>query len=72
MFVITIIQKNVLFQAHTNVLLAFSMQGSGAFQGLARIASKSAKNNPKLDWTIPPHMADDALSAVFQIDWLSQ
>lgn len=59
-------------QAHTNVLLAFSLQGSGAFQGLARICAKSSRTLPKVDWTFPPNITPALMSAVFKLDWLSQ
>jgi len=53
------------------VLLFFSMQGSGAFQGVARIANVSSKD-PKLDWEIPSNLTEEALCHVYKLDWISQ
>lgn len=64
------IRFNTAFREHRNVILIFSVQQSGAFQGFARMVSESKQTSRPIPWILPPRMSNKSLSGVFKIEWL--
>ncbi|XP_022252346.1 YTH domain-containing protein 1-like [Limulus polyphemus] len=61
---------NQAFKESKNVLLIFSVKGSGKFQGFARLAGNSRHDGPSIQWVLPPGLSARALGGVFQVDWI--
>ncbi|XP_076307217.1 uncharacterized protein LOC143223302 isoform X2 [Tachypleus tridentatus] len=61
---------NQAFKESKNVLLIFSVKGSGKFQGFARLAGTSRHDGPSIQWVLPPGLSARALGGVFQVDWI--
>lgn len=61
---------NQAFAEARNVLLIFSVKESGKFCGLARLATESRRDGPKVNWILPPGLSAKALGGVFKIDWI--
>ncbi|XP_044540888.1 YTH domain-containing protein 1-like, partial [Gracilinanus agilis] len=63
-------QLNAAFRSVRNVILIFSVSGSRAFQGFARLSSESRHGGSPIHWVPPEGMSPRRLAGVFQIDWL--
>ncbi|XP_022255830.1 YTH domain-containing protein 1-like [Limulus polyphemus] len=61
---------NQAFKESKNVLLIFSVKGSGKFQGFARLSGSSRHDGPSIQWVLPPGLSARALGGVFQVDWI--
>lgn len=59
---------NKAFTVTRNVILIFSVTGSGKFSGFARLASKSNFGGPHVNWVAPPVLSK---RGAFKIDWIS-
>lgn len=64
------IRLNAAFREHRNVILIFSVQQSGAFQGFARIVSESRPPQEPVPWVLPERLSNAALGGVFRLEWL--
>lgn len=64
------IRLNTAFKENRNVILIFSVQQSGAFQGFARMTSPSQPTDRKVPWILPERMSNKSLGGLFKIDWL--
>jgi hypothetical protein len=55
------------------VILIFSVNDSGRFQGMARIASEcSYDRETQVNWVLPPYLSARSLMGVFKIDWITK
>jgi hypothetical protein len=63
---------NQAFRQCANVILVFSIQESGKFQGYARLASESDKSHPPVRWVLPPGLEAKVFSSVFKLDWINR
>lgn len=61
---------NKAYKESRNVLLVFSVKESGKFCGLARLATESRRDVPRVPWILPPGLSANALGGVFKIDWI--
>lgn len=61
---------NVAFREHRNVILIFSVQQSGGFQGFARMVSKSKTTNRVIPWVLPERMSNRSLGGIIKVEWL--
>ena len=61
---------NRAFEEARNVLLIFSVKESGRFAGLARLATKSTMDGPRVNWVLPRGLSASILGGVFKIDWI--
>ncbi|XP_076337939.1 uncharacterized protein LOC143240042 isoform X2 [Tachypleus tridentatus] len=61
---------NQAFKESKNVLLIFSVKGSGKFQGFARLSGTSRHDGPSIQWVLPPGLSARALGGVFHVDWI--
>jgi len=61
---------NQAFGECRNVLLIYSVKESGKFCGLARLATESRRDGPKVSWILPAGLSAKALGGVFKIDWI--
>lgn len=64
------IRLNTAFKEHRNVILIFSVQQSGAFQGFARMVSQSKPTTRVIPWVLPERMSNKSLGGVFKVEWL--
>ena len=64
------IRFNKAFKESRNVLLIYSVKESGKFCGLARLATESRRDGPRVPWILPPGLSAKALGGVFKIDWI--
>lgn len=64
------IKLNAAFRDHRNVILVFSVQQSGAFQGFARMVSESQPNDRRMPWVLPERFNVKSLGGLFQVEWL--
>lgn len=64
------IRLNTAFQQHRNVILIFSVQQSGAFQGFARMVSRSKTPSRPIPWILPGRLSSRSLGGVFKLEWL--
>lgn len=64
------IRLNAAFREHRNVILIFSVQQSGAFQGFARMVSESGPPDEPVPWVLPERLSSAALGGVFRVEWL--
>lgn len=64
------IRLNAAFKEHRNVILIFSVQQSGGFQGFARMVSKSKPTSRVIPWVLPERMSNRSLGGVFKVEWL--
>lgn len=64
------LRLNQAFREHRNVILIFSVQQSGAFQGFARMISESERATKPVPWVLPGRMSNAALGGVFHVQWL--
>jgi hypothetical protein len=62
---------NQAFNQFRNVLLLFSVQESGHFQGFARLASPSMHDRPPVPWVLPAALNVNSLGGTFSLDWLN-
>lgn len=58
------------FREHRNVILIFSVQQSGAFQGFARMISESKPSTKPIPWILPERLNNKSLGGVIKVDWL--
>jgi len=63
-------QFNKAYKESQNVLLIYSVKKSGKFCGLARLATESRRDGPRVPWILPPGLPAKALDGVFKIDWI--
>ena len=61
---------NKAYKESRNVLLVYSVKESGKFCGLARLATESRRDVPRVPWILPPGLSANALGGVFKIDWI--
>lgn len=61
---------NAAFKENRNVILIFSVQQSGAFQGFARMTTESRPANRPVPWVLPERLSNISLGGIFQVDWL--
>uniref|UniRef100_A0A6G1SM88 YTH domain-containing protein 1 n=1 Tax=Aceria tosichella TaxID=561515 RepID=A0A6G1SM88_9ACAR len=61
---------NAAFREHRNVILIFSVQQSGAFQGFARMVSESGPPDEPVPWVLPERLSSATLGGVFRVEWL--
>lgn len=61
---------NAAFRAHRNVILIFSVQQSGAFQGFARMTSESRPASHPIPWVLPERLSRANLGGVIRVEWL--
>jgi hypothetical protein len=64
------VRLNAAFREHKNVILIFSVQQSGAFQGFARMVSEARPPSEPVPWILPERLSSAALGGVFRIEWL--
>lgn len=64
------VRLNAAFQHHRNVILIFSVQQSGAFQGFARMVSQSKPPTRPIPWILPERLSSKSLGGVFKLEWL--
>lgn len=64
------VRLNAAFHTYRNVILVFSVQQSGAFQGFARMTSEPRPADKPLPWILPERLNRASLGGVFNIDWL--
>ena len=64
------IRFNKAYKESRNVLLIYSVKESGKFCGLARLATDSRRDGPRVPWILPPGLSAKALGGVFKIDWI--
>jgi len=64
------IRFNKAYKESRNVLLIYSVKESGKFCGLARLATESRRDGPRVPWILPPGLSAKALGGVFKIDWI--
>ena len=64
------IRFNKAYKESRNVLLIYSVKESGKFCGLARLATESRRDGPRVPWILPPGLPAKALDGVFKIDWI--
>merc|ERR1711936_1187579 len=64
------IRFNKAYKESRNVLLIYSVKESGKFCGLARLATESRRDGPRVPWILPPGLSAKALDGVFKIDWI--
>lgn len=64
------IKLNAAFRDHRNVILIFSVQQSGAFQGFAKMTSESQPNDRRMPWVLPERFNVKSLGGLFQVEWL--
>lgn len=64
------VRLNAAFRMHRNVILIFSVQQSGAFQGFARMVSESRHNRRSVPWILPERLRNRSLGGVFKVEWL--
>lgn len=64
------IRLNTAFREHRSVILIFSVQQSGAFQGFARMTSESRKTARQIPWILPERLSNKSLGGVFRLEWL--
>ena len=63
----------MLYKECANVILIFSVCGSGNFQGYARLASESSYDpDLQVDWILPPKLSEGSLMSIFKIDWITK
>lgn len=61
---------NAAFRENRSVILIFSVQQSGAFQGFARMISKSKQTSREIPWVLPERLSNKSLSGLFKVEWL--
>ena len=61
---------NAAFREHRNVILIFSVQQSGAFQGFARMISEASPANRPVAWVLPPRLSNTPLGNTLRLEWL--
>lgn len=64
------IRLNSAFREHRNVILIFSVQQSGGFQGFARMTSESRETSCPIPWVLPARLSNKSLGGVFTVEWL--
>lgn len=64
------VRLNQAFQDYRNVILIFSVQQSGAFQGFARMVSESRPTAKPIPWVLPERLSLKALTGAFKVEWL--
>jgi len=64
------LRLNAAFREHRNVILIFSVQQSGAFQGFARMTSPARPTTKPLPWVLPQRLSRSNLGGVFKVEWL--
>ncbi|CAF1489701.1 unnamed protein product, partial [Rotaria sp. Silwood1] len=62
---------NRAFRDHRSAILFVSVNQSGAFQGFARMSSKSRRTTERIPWILPTGIVTGAFSSVFDIDWIT-
>ncbi|CAL8132366.1 unnamed protein product [Orchesella dallaii] len=79
-FVANQFRLNEAFDQCRNVILIFSVNGSGKFSGFARLASKSSKEKELVksdgrdgvNWIFPVGSSQRRMGGVFKLDWISK
>lgn len=61
---------NAAFRENRNVILIFSVQQSGAFQGFARMISEAKPSSRVVPWVLPERLSNKSLGGLIEIDWL--
>lgn len=64
------LKLNSAFREHRNIILIFSVQQSGGFQGFARMISESKPANRPVPWVLPERLSNRSLGGVFKVEWL--
>ena len=64
------VRLNMAFREHRNVILIFSVQQSGAFQGFARMISEAKPTAKPPPWVLPERLNKASLGGVFKVEWL--
>lgn len=64
------LRLNTAFREHRNVILIFSVQQSGCFQGFARMVSESGPMSEPVPWVLPARLSKKSLGGVFKVEWL--
>lgn len=64
------VRLNAAFREHRNVILIFSVQQSGAFQGFARMVSESKPSSRPIPWVLGGRLSNRSFGGVFKVEWL--
>lgn len=64
------LRLNTAFREHRNVILIFSVQQSGGFQGFARMVSEAGPTSNPVPWVLPARFSKKSLGGVFRVEWL--
>lgn len=64
------VKLNKAFRKFRSVILVFSVQQSGKFQGFARMRSESSRREPPVEWVLPRKLSLKSLGGVIKLDWL--
>lgn len=64
------VRLNQAFREHRNVILIFSVQQSGGFQGFARMISESRPSSRPVPWVLPERLSNKSLGGIFKLEWL--
>lgn len=64
------LRLNTAFRQHRNVILIFSVQQSGGFQGFARMVSEAGPTDKPVPWVLPARLSKKSLGGVLKVEWL--
>uniref|UniRef100_A0A914XPR5 YTH domain-containing protein n=1 Tax=Plectus sambesii TaxID=2011161 RepID=A0A914XPR5_9BILA len=60
------------FHRVRNIILIFSVEKSGAFQGFARLRSASQRDHKTVNWVLPPNFPANRLGGIFRLKWITR
>lgn len=64
------LRLHTAFRQHRNVILIFSVQQSGGFQGFARMVSEAGPSSRPIPWVLPARLGQRSLGGVLKVEWL--